>query len=128
MAAPSPRRCRPAPSAAGTATFTCQRISLPKPNSSWWSSRTGPPSRNRLGQSAPAARRAFLLVHLTFDVAKLLLDEAGGVAHSLVVNGRPELANEEVEQSFGAKIAQRFVEFSGKMRLERLQQIRAPFG
>src|SRR5580765_4901425 len=52
----------------------------------------------------------FALVDVAFDVAELLLDEAGGVTNTLVVDRRPELAHEKVEQSFGPEVAQRVVE------------------
>jgi hypothetical protein len=49
-------------------------------------------------------------VDLAFDVPQLLLHEARGVPDTLVVDGRTQLADEEVEKAFRPEVTQRVVE------------------
>src|SRR5690349_9024366 len=69
-----------------------------------------------------ARARSIALVDLAFDVAELGLHECRGVADALVVDGRAQLADEEVEQRLGAERAQRLVEFRGVPGGERPEQ------
>lgn len=65
------------------------------------------------------------LVDLAVDVGKLLLHVATCVPDALVVDRRPELADEEVEQALGAKVADRFVELGVEVRGDGAEQGRA---
>jgi hypothetical protein len=50
----------------------------------------------------------------------------GGEGNPLVDRGT-QLADEEIQESFGAKVAQRFVEFGREVLLDRAEQRDAPF-
>jgi hypothetical protein len=59
------------------------------------------------------------LMNFAFDIRKLLLHEAGSITHTLVVHGRTQLANKEVEQTFCTKVADRLVELVKEALLDR---------
>src|SRR5690606_26329432 len=66
------------------------------------------------------------LVDLPLDVAQLLLKEGARVAHSLVVDGRTQLGNEEVQQPIRAERAQLPVELVLAIGSEGVEQSGAP--
>ena len=77
--------------------------------------------RRRSGGALP-------LVDLALDVDQLLRDVRRGIADALVVDRRPELGDEEVQESLGAELAERLVELLGEVPLDRADQGRASLG
>jgi len=89
------------------------------------------PSRDRCADSiaAPLAGARvpsprFGLVDLAFDIAQFVLDVAARVPYALVVDGRPQFADEEVEQLQGAEVADRLVECLREVLLDGAQERR----
>src|SRR6478609_1773123 len=90
---------------------------------------SAPTVRLGLGESrsAPGSRSRLAFVDVPLDVRQPGLDEAGGVAHALVVDRRSEFAHEEVEQRLGAKVAKLVVELDAAVVLDCPQERGAPF-
>ena len=70
--------------------------------------------------------RGIALVHFSVEVVQLFLKERSRVSYALVVDGRSQFSNEEVNQGQCPKITQRLVELGSEVRLERVEQCRAP--
>src|SRR5688572_10926694 len=92
-----------------------------------WRRRSSLMQPRRATRSA-GTRSIVSLGDLPLDVRELRLDEAGGVAHPLVVDRRPELADEEIEQRLCPEFAQRLVELGGEVLLDRAEQAGAALG
>src|SRR5215208_4526846 len=58
-------------------------------------------------RGATGSRAILRFVHLSLDIGQLRLHEARRVANTLVVDRGAKFTDEEVEQSFGAEVAQR---------------------
>ena len=82
----------------------------------------------RPDDARPRSGGALPLVDLALDVDQLLGDVRRGIADALVVDRRPELGDEEVQESLGAELAERLVELLGEVPLDRADQGRASLG